>query len=80
MNPKISVYSYGVCACVHAGHFPWLFSSPLMKYLFSFSEPGKAAAYIKRVTLDLVRARRETQNAEKVCDINRKNNASTHML
>ena len=43
-----------------------------MKYLFSFPEPGKAAAYIKRVTLDLVRARRETQNAEKVCDISRK--------
>ena len=37
-----------------------------MKYLFSFTEPGKAAAYIKRVTLDLVRARRETQDAEKV--------------
>ena len=51
-----------------------------MKYLFSFSEPGKAAAYIKRVTLDLVRARRETQNAEKVCDISRKNNANSHML
>ena len=43
-----------------------------MKYLFSFSEPGKAAAYIKRVTLDLVRARRETQNAEKVCNISGK--------
>ena len=39
---------------------------PPMKYLFSFTEPGKAAAYIKRVTLDLVRARRETQDAEKV--------------
>lgn len=54
---------------MHAGHFPWLFESTLMKYLFSFSEPGKAAAYIKRVTLDLVKARRETENAEMVCDV-----------
>ena len=48
------------------GHFSWLFKSKLMRYAFSRSNAGKAAAYIRRVTLDLVRARRESGQAEKV--------------
>ena len=48
------------------GHFPWLFESRLIKYLISLSEGGKAAAYIKKVTLDLIQARRESGHGEKV--------------
>ena len=40
-----------------------------MRYAFSRSMAGKAAAYIKRVTLDLVRVRRESGLAEKVTTI-----------
>ena len=47
-----------------AGHFPWLMS--LMKYFFAYTEPGKAAAYVQKVALDLIKARRENGRAEKV--------------
>ena len=48
------------------GHFPWLFGSRLIKYMISHSEGGKATAYIKKVTLDLIRARRESGHGDKV--------------
>ena len=37
-----------------------------MKFLISRSKPVKAVAYLKRVTLDLVKVRREAENAGKV--------------
>ena len=37
-----------------------------MKYLVFRSKEGKAAEYMKKVTLDLVRARRESGRADKV--------------
>ena len=48
------------------GHFPWLFESRLIKYLISHSEGGRATAYIKKVTLDLIGARRESEHGDKV--------------
>ena len=51
---------------LHIGHVPWLFESRLMKYLVFRSKEGKAAEYMKKVTLDLVRARRESGRADKV--------------
>ena len=38
-----------------------------MKRTLLHSKPGKAAAYVKKVALDLVKARRQSGNAEKVC-------------
>ena len=47
-----------------AGHFPWLFS--LMKLAFAHSEAGKGVAYIHKVAMDLVKARRENGHSDKV--------------
>ena len=38
----------------------------LMKYFFAYTEAGKAAAYIQRVALDLIKARRESGREDKV--------------
>ena len=48
-----------------AGHFPWLFS--LVKLAFAHSEAGKGVAYILKVAMDLVKARRENGHSDKVC-------------
>ena len=40
-----------------------------MKYAFSYSEAGKATAYIQKVALDLIKARRETGHTEKVLSL-----------
>ena len=48
------------------GHFPWLFKSRLTKYLLSCTEGGKAVAYVRNVTLDLIRIRRESEHGNKV--------------
>ena len=64
LNYRNSYHSFAVL--IATGHFPWLFESRLMKYLFHHSKGGKAVTYIKKVTLDLVRARRESGQADKV--------------
>jgi hypothetical protein len=46
------------------GHFPWLMK--LFKGLFSYTEMGKAFDYIAKVALDLIKARRQGGNNEKV--------------
>ena len=47
-----------------SGHFPWLFN--VMKLIFTHSTIGGAADYIKKVSLDLIKTRRESGSAEKV--------------
>ena len=39
-----------------------------MKLAFAHSEAGKAVAYIQKVALDLVKARRENGHSDKVLD------------
>ena len=51
--------------CLSAGQFPWVFT--LMKYAFLRSTSGKAVTYVREAALDLVKARRQSGNAEKVC-------------
>jgi hypothetical protein len=38
-----------------------------MKLAFAHSEPGKAVAYVHKVAMDLVKARRENGHFDKVC-------------
>ena len=38
-----------------------------MKLAFAYSEPGKGVAYVQKVALDLVKARRENGHSDKVC-------------
>ena len=44
-----------------------------MKLAFTHSEPGKAVAYVNKVALDLVKARRENGHSDKVVIILTKN-------
>ena len=41
-----------------------------MKLAFAHSEPGKAVAYVNKVALDLVKARRENGHSDKVASYN----------
>ena len=54
-----------ISVLVLIGYFSGLLK--LMKPLFSNTKPGKAMEYIKKVALDLIKARRESGHTEKVC-------------
>ena len=46
------------------GHFPWLVS--LLNAAFSYTEAGKSLEFIKKVAMDLIKARRESGQGDKV--------------
>ena len=48
------------------GNFPFLIH--WFKHGYFHSKPGKAAIYLKKVALDLVKARRESGHTGKVCN------------
>jgi hypothetical protein len=41
------------------GHFPWLVK--ILRYIFSFTEAGKALSNLRNVALRLIKARREIE-------------------
>lgn len=41
------------------GHFPWLVK--ILRYIFSFTEAGKALSNLRNVALRLIKARREVE-------------------
>ena len=46
------------------GHFPWLVK--ILRYIFSFTEAGKALSNLRNVAFRLIKARRETSETEMV--------------
>ena len=50
------------------GHFPWLVS--LLNAAFSYTEAGKSLKFISKVALDLIKARRESGQGDKVYSSN----------
>ena len=50
-----------------AGHFPWIVG--LMKLLMPYSDAGKAFELIQKITLELIKSRRESGQKDKVRSI-----------
>ena len=55
-----------LCTIILLGHFPWLMRL-FNKYLFPYTEMGKALNYVSKVALDLIKTRRQEGHTEKVC-------------
>ena len=57
----IHLHAYALFA---TGHFPWLLT--ILSHIYPYSESGKAYFNVQKMALDLVKARRETGQTERV--------------